>query len=37
MIAAMREVMILSELEGINLMETDLKYWFNLCVFSRSS
>ena len=30
MIAAMREVMILSEKEGINLTETDLKYWLNV-------
>ncbi|OLN28104.1 2-dehydropantoate 2-reductase [Desulfosporosinus metallidurans] len=37
MIAAMREVMVLSEKEGINLRETDLKYWLNLCVFPRSS
>lgn len=30
MIAAMREVMVLSEKEGINLTETDLTYWLNL-------
>lgn len=30
MIAAMREVMVLSEKEGINLSETDLSYWLNV-------
>lgn len=30
MIAAMREVMVLSAKEGINLTETDLKYWLNV-------
>jgi len=30
MIAAMREVMVLSEKEGINLTETDLTYWLNV-------
>ncbi|ODA41662.1 ketopantoate reductase family protein [Desulfosporosinus sp. BG] len=30
MIAAMREVMVLSEKEGINLTETDLEYWLNV-------
>lgn len=30
MIAAMREVMVLSEKEGIYLTETDLTYWLNL-------
>jgi len=30
MIAAMREVMVLSEKEGINLTEADLKYWLNV-------
>jgi 2-dehydropantoate 2-reductase len=33
MIAAMREVMVLSEKEGINLTETDLKYWLNVLDF----
>lgn len=30
MIAAMREVMVLSEKEGINLAETDLTYWLSV-------
>lgn len=30
MIAAMREVIVLSEKEGINLAETDLEYWLNV-------
>lgn len=30
MIAAMREVMVLSEKEGTNLTELDLKYWLNV-------
>lgn len=30
MIAAMREVMVLSEKEGINLTERDLAYWLNV-------
>jgi len=30
MIAAMREVIVLSEREGINLTETDLMYWLNV-------
>jgi 2-dehydropantoate 2-reductase len=30
MIAAMTEVMVLSEKEGINLTETDLSYWLNV-------
>jgi len=30
MISAMREVMVLSEKEGINLTETDLTYWLNV-------
>ena len=30
MIAAMREVMILAEKEGVNLTEADLEYWLNI-------